>query len=131
MRQRRAALLRRSTPAELCARDALRNKFGDRGVKCQVILGCYIADLIVLSRCVVVELDGAHHSEQADHDARRTRFLEHCGFRVLRYTNASALASPGTIVSAVDAMPITGRSAANRAISRANFLAPYQGAKKI
>ena len=37
---------------------------------------------------LVVEIDGDSHAppDQADYDAARTRWLEECGYRVIRFT---------------------------------------------
>ncbi len=50
-------------------------------VKRQVVLGQYIADFVVPSRRLVIEVDGAQHARQRSADARRDRAL---GYRVLR-----------------------------------------------
>ena len=36
---------------------------------------------------LVIELDGGQHTEQLDYDNQRTEYLEHFGFRVLRFWN--------------------------------------------
>ena len=50
-------------------------------------IGPYIADFVCLERRLVVEVDGGHHTEdsQIAHDARRDRWLEAEGYRVLRF----------------------------------------------
>ncbi|MCC7266572.1 MAG: DUF559 domain-containing protein [Caulobacteraceae bacterium] len=57
----------------------------------QVPIDRYIADFVCLDARLVVELDGGHHSEQADYDAGRTEVLEACGFRVIRFWNREIL----------------------------------------
>ncbi len=49
----------------------------------------YIVDFVCLSRRLVIEVDGATHSTEAEreYDARRQMFLEAQGFRVMRFTN--------------------------------------------
>jgi len=53
-------------------------------------IGPYIADFACVAARLVVEVDGATHwtAEQLAHDARRTKFLEAEGWRVLRVTNS-------------------------------------------
>ena len=51
----------------------------------QVPLGEFVADFVCLSERLIVELDGGQHLGRADHDARRTAWLEAHNFRVLRF----------------------------------------------
>jgi very-short-patch-repair endonuclease len=36
---------------------------------------------------LIVELDGSQHMEQAEHDERRTQWLNERGYRVVRFWN--------------------------------------------
>ncbi len=40
---------------------------------------------------IVIELDGGQHAEQTERDAKRTKFLESEGYRVLRFWNNEVL----------------------------------------
>ncbi|MBV9996999.1 MAG: DUF559 domain-containing protein [Caulobacteraceae bacterium] len=51
----------------------------------QAPIGPFVVDFYCPSACLVVELDGPQHQDQADYDARRTRFLERHGLRVIRF----------------------------------------------
>ncbi len=55
----------------------------------QLPVGIYVADFACRERALIVEVDGASHStdEEVSHDARRTKFLEANGWRVLRVLN--------------------------------------------
>jgi len=48
----------------------------------------FIADFYCADAKLVVEIDGDSHAppDQADYDAARTRWLEECGYRVIRFT---------------------------------------------
>ena len=61
----------------------------------QVPMRGYIADFICHAAKVVVEIDGATHSTDAEiaSDSRRTAFLRSEGFRVIRFTNAEVFAN--------------------------------------
>ncbi|MEW5965087.1 MAG: DUF559 domain-containing protein [Pseudomonadota bacterium] len=50
-------------------------------------IGSYFADLICLEARLIVEVDGPQHGEAAQqaHDAARTAWLAHEGYRVLRF----------------------------------------------
>ena len=45
-------------------------------------------DFVCLSHKLVIELDGGQHAEQLEYDNKRTEYLEHFGFRVLRFWNS-------------------------------------------
>nr|WP_149893926.1 endonuclease domain-containing protein [Roseibium aestuarii] len=85
-------LRRNATDAEQLLWYHLRNR-GLNGWKfrCQVPVGPYVADFVCKEAELVVELDGGHHSLQADQDAARTLFLESVGFRVVRFWNNQVL----------------------------------------
>ena len=56
----------------------------------QYIIGEYITDFACLEPKLVIEVDGGYHSEprQVEDDAKRQEWLEHQGFKVIRFTNA-------------------------------------------
>jgi len=53
----------------------------------------FIVDFICTERGLVVELDGGQHAsdEALAYDARRTRFLERDGLKVIRFWNSDVL----------------------------------------
>ena len=53
-------------------------------------VGPYIADFLCFNKKLIVEVDGATHGEphEIEYDAKRTAFLESCGYRVFRCYNA-------------------------------------------
>jgi very-short-patch-repair endonuclease len=59
----------------------------------QVRLGHYIVDFACHQLRVAIEIDGGQHAEQVARDARRTKFLESQGYRVLRFWNNEVLAN--------------------------------------
>jgi very-short-patch-repair endonuclease len=67
-----------------------RRQLGGFKFRRQAAIGPYIADFLSHDAMLIVEIDGDTHgdSAQADHDARRTQFLEAQGFRVIRFFNA-------------------------------------------
>ena len=54
-------------------------------------IGPYVVDFVCTDARLVVELDGGQHLDQAACDARRTRWLEQEGYRVLRFWNDEVL----------------------------------------
>ena len=57
----------------------------------QVRLGHYIVDFASHGLKLVIELDGGQHAERTELDAKRTRFLEREGYRVLRFWNSDVM----------------------------------------
>ena len=55
----------------------------------QYIIADYIVDFVSLESNLVIEVDGAYHSEyeQLQYDEGRTRRLESLGFKLIRFTN--------------------------------------------
>lgn len=47
----------------------------------------YIVDFICLELKLIIELDGSQHIDQLDNDAERTKVLNQCGFKVIRFWN--------------------------------------------
>ncbi len=83
--EERARLMRAApTWPEQVLFGAIRGKRLGVCVKRQVVLGRYIADFVVPSRKLVIEVDGPCHALQRSADARRDRALERLGYRVLR-----------------------------------------------
>jgi very-short-patch-repair endonuclease len=79
------------TAAERKLRTHLRNDRLGVNFRRQHAIGPYIADFCCVEKKLILELDGAHHLEQAVYDAERTAFLESQGYRVLRFWNKEVL----------------------------------------
>ena len=88
----RARTLRRNkTSAEAMLWQALRNRaLAEHKFVRQELIGPYFADFCCRERKLIIEVDGATHSTDAElaRDAKRTRFFEAQNYRVLRFTNA-------------------------------------------
>lgn len=67
--------------------DFLRNL--PQTVQRQKVMGNFIVDFYIPSCKLVIELDGAQHTEPqaTEYDAHRTAYLQSIGCRVLRYGN--------------------------------------------
>ena len=57
----------------------------------------------------MVEVDGPSHEQTIDADARRTRWLEDQGFRVMRFSNDQVMHGLTGVVQAI-AEALAGRS---------------------
>lgn len=65
---------------------------GQRCIR-QHVIGCYIVDFLFRRSKLIIEVDGGYHftEEQQKEDAIRQDWLEHQGFKVLRFTNEQIL----------------------------------------
>src|SRR5262245_28186750 len=66
-------------------------------------LGNYIVDFYAPAADLVVEVDGAQHTEspQAERDRERTAYLEQVGLRVLRYNDRQILLELDSVVEEI------------------------------
>ena len=75
------------------------------GEKCrrQYIIGEYIVDFFFRKSMLIVELDGGYHftEEQQKEDAIRQDWLEHMGYKVLRFTNEQILFDTESVISKI------------------------------
>lgn len=86
------ALRHDQTDAERTLWSRLRNRgLLGRKFRRQHEIGPYVADFVCTDAWLVVELDGGQHLDQIGYDARRTRWLEQEGYRVLRFWNDDIL----------------------------------------
>jgi very-short-patch-repair endonuclease len=66
----------------------LRNRrFNGHKFSRQIPVGPFICDFVCRRAMLVIELDDGQHSANVDKDARRSRFIESAGYRVLRFWN--------------------------------------------
>jgi len=61
----------------------------------------YILDFYCDELKLAIELDGGQHAEQQNYDEHRTRALEACGIRVLRFWNNDVLAQTEAVLEAI------------------------------
>ena len=66
-------------------------------------IGKYIVDFYAPAARLVVELDGAQHLKigQAQYDARRTKYLERLGLKVLRFDDREVLLQMDCVLEAI------------------------------
>jgi very-short-patch-repair endonuclease len=103
---RSRALRRQSTEAEKKLWQKLRRKqFHGLRFRRQYPLGPYFADFVCLPARLVVEVDGATHTEleQAEHDQRRTQWLVSQRFRILRFWNSDVFENVDGVVERIGA----------------------------
>jgi very-short-patch-repair endonuclease len=101
--QRARDLRRQSSPAEHKAWELLRDRrINDVKFRRQYPIGPYFADFASISLKWVIEIDGDHHDFQIEADARRTRALEHEGWRVIRFPAREVIANPEGIWAEIE-----------------------------
>jgi very-short-patch-repair endonuclease len=96
------ALRRNPTEAEKLLLRALRQAFPDRKWRFQAPIGPFRVDFLCFAERLVIEVDGGQHAEaQATYDARRTRFIEAEGYRVIRFWNNDVLGNIDGVIAMV------------------------------
>lgn len=58
-------------------------------------------DFFCFEKSLVIELDGGHHSEQTEHDDKRTSWLEANGYTVLRFWNNQIMNEIDAVLEAI------------------------------
>jgi very-short-patch-repair endonuclease len=75
----------------------------------QVPVDRFIADFICADVNLIIELDGGQHAEQQDYDAERTKVLNNCGYKVLRYWNNEVLENMDGVLEDIRSVLLEGR----------------------
>ncbi|MBI3202446.1 MAG: DUF559 domain-containing protein [Myxococcales bacterium] len=70
-------------------------------VRRQVVVGGFVADFAVPAAKLVIEVDGASHTQRGARDARRDRKLARLGWRVLRLEAELVLRQPEVALALV------------------------------
>ena len=95
---------RNATEAEALLWEYLRNNA--LGVKFlrQHVIGDYIVDFVSRQDGLVVEVDGAYHSEllQKKDDIQREQVLEQMGYHVIRFTNEEVLCDIERVIEQIE-----------------------------
>ncbi len=68
----------------------------------QVRIKPFICDLVARTPKLIIEFDGGQHAAEADADARRTRYLEAKGYRVIRFWNHEVLGNLEGVVAEIE-----------------------------
>jgi len=69
----------------------------------QAPIGPYIADFFCPAKRLIIELDGGHHNEAAnvERDRERQSWLEHEGYRVIRFWNSEITADLDAVLERI------------------------------
>jgi very-short-patch-repair endonuclease len=92
-------------------------------------VGPFVADFFCPSAKLIIELDGSQHAEEEHRvkDARRTRWLESRGYRVLRFWNLDVLKTPEMVMETIAGALVGSPLPENCAPDRAQFSTLPQG----
>ena len=98
------SLRQAQTPAEFRLWGHLRDRrIRDFKFRRQVTIGPYIVDFLCHEARLIIEIDGAQHQQRGSYDMQRTRYLERCGFYVLRYWNNEVMQHEENVMEGIDA----------------------------
>ena len=78
-----------------------RKQVEDFRFRRQVPLGPFVADFACHSARLIIEVDGGQHGLRTEQDARRTKWLEQFGWRLLRFWNANVLREPENVLEMI------------------------------
>jgi very-short-patch-repair endonuclease len=118
------SLRRKPTEAENRLWYYLRDRrFQGAKFRRQVPIGEYVVDFLCVSASLVVEADGGQHSERAEYDEARTKYLEARGYRVLRFWNNDVMGNLEGVMQAI-AMALTPGPSPKGEGSKASLTSP-------
>jgi len=110
-----ARILRRNqTDAEEKLWHALRMKQIEGGkFRRQHPIGSYIVDFCATRQKLIIEVDGSQHLEQQEKEQARTDFLEHAGYRILRFWNNEVLDDIEAVLETIQSELFINRDESN------------------
>ncbi len=103
-RSRARDLRHNLTDAERIIRYGVRaHRLNGTGFRRQAPIEPYIVDFVSHAAGLIVEIDGGQHFKdgQEKRDARRTRFLEAKGYRVLRFSNLDVMSNRNGVLERI------------------------------
>lgn len=93
-----------ATQAEAIMWHKLRNKKLGASFLRQYIIDDYIVDFACRENGLIIEIDGAYHSEisQKEDDMLRTERLKELGFNVIRFTNEQVICDIDSVIEEIE-----------------------------
>ncbi len=70
-------------------------------VRRQHVIDIFIVDFVILSKNLIIEIDGEIHNQQKEDDELRTKILNDEGFKVIRFTNDEVVNNIDLVVSQI------------------------------
>lgn len=95
---------KQTTEAEQILWDAVKTKKQGYKFRRQHIIDEFIVDFVVLSKRLVIEVDGEYHftKEQQEADQMRTDMLHDFGFKVIRFTNQEVIGDIDSVLQKIN-----------------------------
>jgi very-short-patch-repair endonuclease len=97
----------------------------------QKVIGPYIADFAARDPMLVVEVDGDTHGGREEYDARRSRFFEEQGYRVIRFSNSDVMTNLNGVLAAIAvcvtlplSQPASGRPCSQHGLNNVGRCSP-------
>ncbi len=94
---------KKPTDAEAILWEHIRDKQLKTKFFRQYIIADFIVDFVSLENNLIIEVDGAYHSEyeQQQNDESRTERLESFGFRVIRFNNDEVISQIDNVIERI------------------------------
>lgn len=94
---------KKPTKAEEVLWEHIRNRNLKTKFFRQYIIADYIVDFVSLESNLIIEVDGAYHSEyeQQQNDESRTDRLESFGFKLIRFTNDQVIQQTNFVIETI------------------------------
>jgi very-short-patch-repair endonuclease len=102
----RARELRRDStyPEKICWELLRAHRMAGIKFRRQHPIGPYFADFACVQRKLVIEIDGEHHDDKLEADARRTAYIEGEGWRVMRFPANEVIENREGVWAAIEAV---------------------------
>ena len=100
-KHRAIELRKESTLAEQKLWARIRNDQLGVTFRRQHAIGSYIPDFCCPKAKLIIELDGSQHLEQVEYDAKRTKYLESLGYKVIRFWNKDVMKDIDGVIRAI------------------------------
>jgi very-short-patch-repair endonuclease len=119
----------KATNAEVALWSHLRDEQTGYKFRRQHIIDKYIVDFVCLEKRLVIEVDGAYHSEigQIEYDEDRTARLNELGFEVIRFTNEEVITDIEECINKIKSVIISTPSPMERVGVRPSSSSPTGG----
>ncbi|WP_299434050.1 DUF559 domain-containing protein [uncultured Maribacter sp.] len=99
--ERAKEMRKNPTQAEAVLWESLKGKnLGDK-FRRQHVISDFIVDFVCLSKCLVIEVDGAIHDAQKEQDEERTAILNENGFKVIRFKNEEVIGDIDNVLATI------------------------------
>ena len=101
--RRSKKLRKKETYGERVLWTQLRNRrFHGLKFRPQASIDKYIVDFYCAEKKLIIEVDGEHHKYQRGYDAKRQQFIEHMGYRFIRFDSLDVYECLDRVLAALE-----------------------------